>query len=40
MIMAALANVLARGAMQRAFVDEAFEAVIRPLLAMEEFTAG
>jgi hypothetical protein len=40
MIMAALANVLARGAMQRAFVDGSFEAVIRPLLAMEEFTAG
>jgi hypothetical protein len=40
MIMAALANVLAQGAMQRAFVDGAFEAVIRPLLAMEEFTAG
>jgi hypothetical protein len=40
MIMAALANALARGAMQRAFVDESFEAVIRSLIATEEFTAG
>jgi hypothetical protein len=40
MIMAALANSLADRAMQRAFVDESFEAVIRPLLAREEFTAG
>ena len=40
MIMAALANALADDAMQRAFVDAAFEAVIRPLLAQEEFTAG
>jgi hypothetical protein len=40
MIMAALANALAQGAMQRAFVDPSFEDVIRPLLAMEEFTAG
>jgi hypothetical protein len=40
MIMAALANALAEGAMQRAFVDAHFEEVIRPLLAREEFTAG
>ena len=40
MIMAALANVLADDAMQRAFVDGPFEAVLRPLLAPEEFTAG
>jgi hypothetical protein len=40
MIMAALANALADDAMQRAFVDGAFEAAIRPLLAQEEFTAG
>ncbi len=40
MIMAALANVLASDAMQKAFVDGLFEAVLRPLLAPEEFTAG
>jgi hypothetical protein len=40
MIMAALANVLADDAMQRAFVDGPFEEVLRPVLAPEEFTAG
>ena len=40
MIMAALANALADDAMQRAFVDAAFEGILRPLLAAEEFTAG
>ena len=39
MIMAAMANVLADDAMQRAFVDGPFEAAIRPLIAQEEFTA-
>ena len=40
MIMAAIANALADDAMQHAFVDGPFEAVLRPLLAPEEFTAG
>jgi hypothetical protein len=40
MIMLALANALADDAMQRAFVDPQFEAVIRPLIAQEEFAAG
>jgi hypothetical protein len=40
MIMVALANALARGAMQRAFVDAVFEEAIRPLLSIVEFTAG
>jgi hypothetical protein len=40
MILAALANALADGAMRRAFVDSPFEAAIRPLLEPEEFTAG
>jgi hypothetical protein len=40
MIMAALANTLADEAMQRAFVDAQFEAVVRPMLAVEEFTAS
>jgi hypothetical protein len=39
MIMAALANALAEGAMQRGFADAAFEAAIRPLIGLEEFTA-
>jgi hypothetical protein len=40
MILVALANALADRAAQRAFVDPAFEAAIRPLLEPEEFTAG
>ena len=40
MIMAAIANALADGAMQRAFVEGEVEAAIRPLIAPEEFTAG
>jgi hypothetical protein len=40
MILVVLANALADGAMQRAFVDARFEAAIRPLIAQEEFTAG
>jgi hypothetical protein len=40
MILVALANALADGAMHRAFVDARFEAAIRPLIAQEEFTAG
>ena len=40
MIMAAIANALADGAMQRAFVEGEIEAAIRPLIAPEEFTAG
>jgi hypothetical protein len=40
MIMAAIANALADDAMRHAFSDGAFEAVIRPLIAPEEFTAG
>ena len=40
MILPALANVLADDAIRRAFVDPAFETVIRPMLAQEEFTAG
>jgi hypothetical protein len=39
MILAALANALAQDAMHRAFVDAPFEAVVRPLLEQEEFTA-
>ncbi len=40
MIMAAIANALADDAMRTAFVDRHFEQVLRPLMAMEEFTAG
>jgi hypothetical protein len=40
MIMAAIANALADDAMQHAFADGPIEAVIRPLIAPEEFTAG
>ena len=40
MIMAAIANELADDAMQHAFADGPVEKSIRPLIAMEEFTAG
>ena len=40
MIMAAIANALADDAMRRAFVDRQCEQALRPLMAMEEFTAG
>jgi hypothetical protein len=40
MILAAIANALADDAMRRAFVDEAAERVLRPMMAPEEFTAG
>ena len=40
MIMAAIANALAENAMQHAFADGPIEAVIRPLIVGEEFTAG
>jgi hypothetical protein len=40
MIMAAIANELADDAMQHAFSDGPVEKVIRPLVAMEEFSAG
>ena len=40
MIMAAIANELADDAMQHAFSDGAVEQSIRPLIAMEEFSAG
>jgi hypothetical protein len=40
MIMAAIANALAHDALQHAFSDGPIEAVIRPLIAREEFTAG
>ncbi len=40
MILAAIANALADDAMRRAFVDEAMESKLRPLMAPEEFTAG
>ena len=40
MIMAAIANALADGAMRRAFAEGEIEAAIRPLIAPEEFTAG
>jgi hypothetical protein len=39
MIMGAIANALADDAMRKAFVDESFEKIIRPLVALEEFTA-
>jgi hypothetical protein len=40
MIMAALGNELAGGSLQRYFSDGVVERAVRPLLAMEEFTAG
>ena len=40
MIMAAIANELADDAMQHAFSDGPVEEVIRPLIAMEEFSTG
>jgi hypothetical protein len=40
MIMAAIANALAGDAMRSAFIDHKIEQVLRPLLAVEEFTAG
>ena len=40
MIMAAIANELADDAMQHAFSDGPVEQVIRPLIAVEEFSAG
>jgi xylan 1,4-beta-xylosidase len=40
MIMAAIANALADDAMRKAFVDQQTERVLRPLLSLEEFTAG
>ena len=40
MIMAAIANELADDAMQHAFSDGPVEESIRPLIAMEEFSAG
>ena len=40
MIMAAIANALADDAMRHAFSDGPIEAVLRPLIAPEEFTAG
>ena len=40
MIMAAIANALADDAIRHAFSDGAFEQVIRPLIEIEEFTAG
>jgi hypothetical protein len=40
MIMAAIANALADDDMRRAFVDPETERILRPLVAVEEFTAG
>jgi hypothetical protein len=40
MIMAAIANELTGDRLQRYFTRGAVEEAIRPLLAMEEFTAG
>jgi hypothetical protein len=40
MIMAAIANELADDAMQHAFSDGPVEKIIRPLVTMEEFSAG
>jgi hypothetical protein len=40
MIMAAISNELADDAMQRAFSDSQVERAIRPLIAVEEFSAG
>jgi hypothetical protein len=39
MIMVAIANTLADDAMRRAFADGPFEATIRPIIAIEQFTA-
>ncbi len=40
MIMAAIANELADDAMQHAFSDGLVEQIVRPLIAVEEFSAG
>ena len=40
MILAAIANAIANDAMCRAFIDQQSEAILRPLIAPEEFTAG
>ena len=40
MVMAAIANELADGFMQKAFTEGPVERLIRPLIAAEEFTAG
>ena len=40
MVMAALGNELTGGGLQRYFTQGAVERTVRPLLAMEEFTAG
>ena len=40
MIMAAIANELADDAMQHAFSDGQVEQIIRPLIAVEQFSAG
>jgi hypothetical protein len=40
MILAAIANELAEDAMQHAFCDGPVEEAVRPLIAMEEFSAG
>jgi hypothetical protein len=39
MILAAIANAIANDAMRRAFIDQQTEAILRPLIAAEEFTA-
>jgi hypothetical protein len=40
MVMAALGHELTGGRLQRYFTDGSIERAVRPLLAMEEFTAG
>jgi hypothetical protein len=40
MVMAAIANAVACDAMRKAFIDAKTEQILRPLIAMEEFTAG
>jgi hypothetical protein len=40
MIMASIANAIANDAMRRAFVDQQSERILRPLIALEEFSAG
>ncbi|MEJ7689932.1 MAG: hypothetical protein WKF76_05580 [Nocardioidaceae bacterium] len=40
MIMGGVGNVLARNVLQRAFSTRRVEAALRPVIAMEEFTAG
>ncbi len=40
MIMAAIANELADDAMQHAFSDGQVEQIVRPLIALEQFSAG